>query len=45
MKLVELRAEDRRSFFAYASQVMRSVILNGVQERRAEPAGFRPTRP
>jgi RNA polymerase sigma factor (TIGR02999 family) len=35
----ELRAEDRRSFFAYASQVMRSVILNGVQERRAERRG------
>ena len=31
----ELRAEDRRAFFAYASQVMRSVILNGVRERMA----------
>jgi RNA polymerase sigma factor (TIGR02999 family) len=32
----ELRAEDRRAFFAYASQVMRSVILNGVRERQAQ---------
>ena len=31
----ELRAEDRRAFFAYASQVMRSVILNSVRERVA----------
>ena len=31
----ELRAEDRRAFFAYASQVMRSVILNNVRERIA----------
>ena len=31
----ELRAEDRRAFFAYASQVMRSVILNSVRERLA----------
>jgi RNA polymerase sigma factor (TIGR02999 family) len=31
----ELRAEDRRAFFAYASQVMRSVILNGVREHMA----------
>ncbi len=35
----ELRAEDRRSFFAYASQVMRSVILNSVRERAAERRG------
>jgi DNA-directed RNA polymerase specialized sigma24 family protein len=28
----ELRAEDRRAFFAYASQVMRSVIVNSVHE-------------
>jgi RNA polymerase sigma factor (TIGR02999 family) len=35
----ELRAEDRRAFFAYASQVMRSVILNGVRERQAERRG------
>ena len=31
----ELRAENRRAFFAYASQVMRSVILNGVREHMA----------
>lgn len=35
----ELRAEDRRAFFAYASQVMRSVILNAVRERQAERRG------
>src|ERR1700739_4783140 len=34
-----LRAEDRRAFFAYASQVMRSVILNSVRERRAQRRG------
>ena len=35
----ELRAEDRRAFFSYASQVMRSVILNTVRERQAERRG------
>jgi RNA polymerase sigma factor (TIGR02999 family) len=35
----ELRAEDRRAFFAYASRVMRSVILDSVRERRAERRG------
>jgi RNA polymerase sigma factor (TIGR02999 family) len=35
----ELRAEDRRSFFAYASQVMRSVIVNSVRERIAQKRG------
>ena len=35
----ELRAEDRRAFFAYASQVMRSVILNSIRERQAERRG------
>jgi len=35
----ELRAEDQRAFFAYASQVMRSVILNSVRERHAERRG------
>jgi len=34
-----LRAEDRRAFFAYVSQVMRSVILNIVRERKAERRG------
>jgi len=32
----ELRAEDRRAFFAYASQVMRSVIVSNVRERIAQ---------
>ena len=35
----ELRVEDRRAFFAYASQVMRSVIVNSVRERMAEKRG------
>ena len=35
----ELRAEDRRTFFAYASQVMRSVIVNSVRERIAHKRG------
>ena len=35
----ELRAEDRRAFFAYASQVMRSVIVSSVRDRKAEKRG------
>jgi RNA polymerase sigma factor (TIGR02999 family) len=35
----ELRADDRRAFFAYASQVMRSVIINTVRERIAQKRG------
>src|SRR5580698_1959448 len=35
----ELRAEDHRAFFAYASQVMRSVIVNSVRERIAQKRG------
>jgi RNA polymerase sigma factor (TIGR02999 family) len=35
----ELRAEDRRGFFAYASQVMRSVIVNSVRDRMREKRG------
>jgi RNA polymerase sigma factor (TIGR02999 family) len=35
----ELKAEDRRAFFAYASQVMRSVIVNSVRERLADKRG------
>ena len=35
----ELRAEDRRGFFAYASQVMRSVIVNSARERMAQKRG------
>jgi len=35
----ELRAEDRRAFFAYASQVMRSVIIDTARERIAQKRG------
>jgi RNA polymerase sigma factor (TIGR02999 family) len=35
----ELRAEDRRAFFAYASQVMRSVIVTSARERTAHKRG------
>jgi|SRR5882672_5329563 len=35
----QLRAEDRRSFFAYASRVMRSVIVDAARERLAERRG------
>jgi RNA polymerase sigma factor (TIGR02999 family) len=35
----ELRADDRRAFFAYASQVMRSVIVSSVRDRKAEKRG------
>jgi RNA polymerase sigma factor (TIGR02999 family) len=35
----QLRIEDRRSFFAYASKVMRSVIIDAVRERQAERRG------
>ena len=35
----ELRAEDRRAFFAYASQVMRSVIVDSARERIARKRG------
>jgi RNA polymerase sigma factor (TIGR02999 family) len=35
----ELHAEDRRAFFAYASQVMRSVIVNCARERIAQKRG------
>ena len=34
-----LRAEDRRAFFAYASRVMRSVIVDAVRERMADRRG------
>ena len=34
-----LRAEDRRAFFAFASQVMRSVIVSSARERSAEKRG------
>src|SRR5262249_9540964 len=35
----ELRAEDRRAFFDYASRVMRSVIIDAVRERQASRHG------
>jgi RNA polymerase sigma factor (TIGR02999 family) len=35
----ELRAEDRRAFFAYASQIMRTVVVNTARDRRAEKRG------
>jgi RNA polymerase sigma factor (TIGR02999 family) len=35
-----LRAEDRRAFFAFASQVMRSVIVSSARARVAEKRGF-----
>jgi len=35
----QLRSEDRRAFFAYASRVMRSVIVDTVRERLAERRG------
>jgi RNA polymerase sigma factor (TIGR02999 family) len=35
----ELRAEDRRAFFAYASKVMRSVIINFANERLSQKRG------
>lgn len=34
-----LRAEDRRAFYAYASQVMRSVIVSSARERAAQKRG------
>lgn len=35
----ELRTEDQRSFFGYASQVMRSVIVDSIRQRQAERRG------
>ena len=35
----QLRQDDRRAFFGYASRVMRSVIIDSVRERRAERRG------
>ncbi len=35
----ELRAGDRRTFFAYASRVMRSVIVNSARDRIAQKRG------
>ena len=35
----QLRGEDRRAFFGYASQVMRSVIVDSVRKRQTERRG------
>lgn len=35
----ELRADNRRAFFAYASRVMRSIIIDEVRERQAQRRG------
>ncbi|HEV3020035.1 MAG TPA: ECF-type sigma factor [Burkholderiaceae bacterium] len=35
----ELKIEDRRAFFGYASQVMRSVIVDSARARMAERRG------
>jgi RNA polymerase sigma factor (TIGR02999 family) len=39
IRVGELRAEDRRAFFAYASQVMRSVIVNSARDRLTQKRG------
>ena len=39
VQLGELRLEDRRAFFGYASRVMRSVIVDSVRARLAERRG------
>ena len=35
----QLRIEDRKAFFAYASKVMRSVIIDAVRERQTQRRG------
>ncbi|MBS0446772.1 MAG: sigma-70 family RNA polymerase sigma factor [Proteobacteria bacterium] len=35
----QLRSEDRRAFFGYASRVMRSVIIDAVRKRQADRRG------
>jgi RNA polymerase sigma factor (TIGR02999 family) len=35
----QLRAQDRRAFFAYAAEVMRTVIVNTARDRLAEKRG------
>lgn len=39
VRVGELRAADRRAFFAYASRVMRSIIIDTARERMAERRG------
>jgi len=41
----QLRIEDRRAFFAYASKVMCSVIVDAVRERQAQQARVRSCNP
>jgi len=40
----QLKSEDRRAFFGYASRVMRSVIIDSIRERQAEHRGSDPQR-
>jgi RNA polymerase sigma factor (TIGR02999 family) len=39
VRVGELRVEDRQAFFGYASQVMRTVIVNSVRDRMAQKRG------
>jgi RNA polymerase sigma factor (TIGR02999 family) len=39
IKYGQLRSDDRRAFFDYASRVMRSVIVDAVRERQAQMRG------
>jgi RNA polymerase sigma factor (TIGR02999 family) len=39
VRVGELRIEDRRAFFSYASKVMRSVVVNDICERVAQKRG------
>jgi RNA polymerase sigma factor (TIGR02999 family) len=39
LRVGELRVEDRRAFFGYASKVMRSVIIDAVREHQAQRRG------
>jgi len=39
LKSGELRSDNRKAFFAFASKVMRSVIIDTVRERNAERRG------
>ena len=39
IKSGSLRSDDRRAFFAYASRVMRAVVIDTIRERQAERRG------
>ena len=39
LKSEQLRLDDRRAFFAYASKVMRSVVIDSVREHQAQRRG------